>query len=94
MFSRHDIRGKEAELQRQDLENGQLRRRNGMRGRRRNESVCAFVSLDVASELHLTGPASYIRSSIKVSVQISLLPEEQMLFVLLDRELLFPGLVF
>lgn len=45
-------------MQRQDLENGQLRKRNGMREGGRNESVCAFVSLDIASELLLTGPAS------------------------------------
>ena len=29
-----------------------------MREGGRNESVCAFVSLDIASELLLTGPAS------------------------------------
>lgn len=29
-----------------------------MREGGRNEGVCAFVSLDIASELHLTGPAS------------------------------------
>ena len=57
MFSRHDIREKRQNCKDRTLKTGNEKKEWNEGGRETAENL-SFVSLDIASELHPTGPAS------------------------------------